>query len=383
MLFNLGAIGYFKYYDFFITNINSLFKTDISLLNLLLPLGISFFTFQQLSFVIDTYRKVSLKYDFLSYCLFVTFFPQLIAGPIVLPSEVLPQFESHNNKSLNYDNLAKGVFMFIIGLGKKVLIADTISTFANVGFAKESITMSEAWLSSFSYTFQLYFDFSGYCDMAMGIALMFNIVLHLNFNSPYKATNIQDFWKRWHITLSRFLTNYLYIPLGGNRLGEWKTLRNLLIVFLVSGIWHGAGWNFIIWGALHGAALLVHRFWKKSGGRFPKYIGMLITFNFVNIFWVFFNSKTIDDAHRLLLAMFDFSNNYLGFTREFKKMLVERQLAYKVLAVAIIISFFCNNCQQLGQNFKPNWKTLLFTTVVFLIVLFHINRASTFLYFNF
>ncbi|MGL4867793.1 MAG: MBOAT family O-acyltransferase, partial [Cetobacterium sp.] len=260
LIFNIGMLFYFKYYDFFIGNLNTVFNQNLPILKLMLPLGISFFTFQQLSFLIDSYRGKSEQYDFLSYCLFVTFFPQLIAGPIVLPEEMLPQFENHENKKINYENMNRGLYLFSVGLAKKVLIADSISPFADAGFDKmANLTFIEGWLTSISYTMQLYFDFSGYCDMAMGIALMFNIILPLNFNSPYKSTSIQEFWKRWHMTLGRFLTNYLYIPLGGNRKGELKTLRNLLIVFLASGIWHGAGWNFIIWGALHGLAILIHR----------------------------------------------------------------------------------------------------------------------------
>lgn len=199
LIFNIGMLFYFKYYDFFIGNINSIFKTNFPILNLMLPLGISFFTFQQLSFLIDSYKGKSQKYDFLSYCLFVTFFPQLIAGPIVLPEEMLPQFEDHNNKKINYENMNRGLYLFSIGLAKKVLIADSIAPFADAGFDKmTSLTFIEGWLTSISYTMQLYFDFSGYCDMAMGIALMFNIILPLNFNSPYKSSSIQEFWKRWH-----------------------------------------------------------------------------------------------------------------------------------------------------------------------------------------
>ncbi|MGL6119911.1 MAG: MBOAT family O-acyltransferase, partial [Fusobacteriaceae bacterium] len=278
LIFNIGMLFYFKYYDFFIGNMNSVLKINLPILKLMLPLGISFFTFQQLSFLIDSYKGKSQKYDFLSYSLFVTFFPQLIAGPIVLPEEMLPQFENHDNKKINYENINRGLYLFSIGLAKKVLIADSISPFADAGFDKmTSLTFIEGWLTSISYTMQLYFDFSGYCDMAMGIALMFNIILPLNFNSPYKSTSIQEFWKRWHMTLGRFLTNYLYIPLGGNRKGELKTLRNLSIVFLASGIWHGAGWNFIIWGALHGLAILIHRTWKNKGYKMPALLGWAIT----------------------------------------------------------------------------------------------------------
>lgn len=294
VVFNLGILGYFKYYDFFISNINILFGTHIGLIKVMLPLGISFFTFQQLSFVIDMYKRYNIIYDFLDYCLFVTFFPQLIAGPIVLPTEMLPQFETEENKRVNWENMNRGLYIFSIGLAKKVIIADTIANFANAGFdMMDKLNFVEAWLTSISYTLQLYFDFSGYCDMAMGIALMFNIILPSNFNSPYKSTNIQEFWKKWHMTLGRFMTNYLYIPLGGNRKGELKTLRNLFIVFLASGIWHGAGWNFIIWGGLHGICILIHRVWKNSGRRLNKLVGWFITINLVNIFWVFFRATTV------------------------------------------------------------------------------------------
>ena len=198
---------------------------------------------------------------------------------------MLPQFESEENKKINWANMNRGLYIFSIGLAKKVIIADKISFFSNSGFdIIETLNFGQAWLTSLSYTLQLYFDFSGYCDMAIGIGLMFNILLPINFNSPYKSTNIQEFWQKWHMTLGRFLANYLYIPLGGNRKGEKRTLLNLLIVFLVSGIWHGAGWNFIIWGMLHGICILIHRVWKNSKRKMNKFIGWFITMNLVNIF---------------------------------------------------------------------------------------------------
>lgn len=207
--FNIGMIGYFKYFDFFIENVNVVFKTDFTLRNILLPLGISFFTFQQVAFVVDSYRRKTELPKFLDYCNFVTFFPQLIAGPIVLPEEMLPQFEDRANRRVNYENLFNGLFIFALGMCKKVLIADSIAVFANTGFdLMNSYTMPEAWLTSLSYSFQLYFDFSGYCDMAIGLGLMFNIKLPLNFNAPYRACDFQDFWRRWHMTLNRFLTQY-------------------------------------------------------------------------------------------------------------------------------------------------------------------------------
>lgn len=289
ILFNIGLLGYFKYTDFFIENINVLFGSELSFLRLMLPLGISFFTFQQLAFVVDSYYNENSRYKFLDYSNFVTFFPQLIAGPIVLPEEMLPQFEDEKNKQINWDNMARGFFLFMMGLAKKMLIADKLALYANKGFDDfATLSMGDAWITSLSYSFQLFFDFSGYCDMAMGIALMFNIHLPLNFNSPYRSTNIQDFWKRWHMTLGRFLTQYLYIPLGGNRKGPKRTLLNLFTVFLVSGIWHGAGWTFVLWGSMHGVAIIIHRIWKEAGYKMHRLIGITVTFFFVNLFWVLF-----------------------------------------------------------------------------------------------
>uniref|UniRef100_UPI0026DB4E34 MBOAT family O-acyltransferase n=1 Tax=Fusobacterium ulcerans TaxID=861 RepID=UPI0026DB4E34 len=396
VIFNLGLLGYFKYYDFFVENINTVFRTNFTLLHILLPLGISFFTFQQLSFVIDSYNEKSMKYDFLSYCLFVTFFPQLIAGPIVLPNEMLSQFEDKRNKVINYENMNRGLYMFSIGLAKKVIIADTIANFANAGFDKiETLNIIEAWMTSISYTLQLYFDFSGYCDMAMGIALMFNIVLPLNFNSPYKSTNIQEFWKRWHMTLGRFMTNYLYIPLGGNRLGERKTLRNLFIVFMASGIWHGAGWNFVIWGVLHGICILIHRVWKNSERKMNKLLGWFITINLVNIFWVFFRAETLNTALKVLKEMFSYKslitivleieqkNNLMGMYQEIKDRFTVNEIDITSLLFAVIITFLLNNTFNIVNSLKINIKNCFVVAFLFSISICYFNGISNFLYFNF
>ena len=385
ILFNLGALGYFKYYDFFIENINYIFKTSFNLLHIMLPLGISFFTFQQLSYVIDSYHRKNLNYDFLSYCLFVTFFPQLIAGPIVLPAEMLPQFENEENKKVNWENMNRGLYMFSIGLVKKVIIADTVAHFANAGFdMMESLNFAEAWLTSVSYTLQLYFDFSGYCDMAMGIGMMFNIILPINFNSPYKSTNIQEFWRKWHITLGRFMTNYLYIPLGGNRKGEQKTLRNLFIVFLASGIWHGAGWNFVIWGMLHGICILIHRIWKNVGRKLPKLIGWFITINLVNIFWVFFRAKDLQSAVKVLRGMIDITTITDGISKVYKKL---DSSAYreglKFLVIAIIITFLLKNSYEKMKKFKMERKDSIETISYLIFSIMSLTSVSTFLYFNF
>ena len=397
VLFNLGALGYFKYYDFFVENINYIFKTNFNLLHIMLPLGISFFTFQQLSYVVDNYRRKSLNYDFLSYCLFVTFFPQLIAGPIVLPAEMLPQFENEENKKVNWENMNRGLYMFSIGLAKKVIIADTIAHFANAGFdMMESLNFAEAWLTSVSYTLQLYFDFSGYCDMAMGIGMMFNIILPINFNSPYKSTNIQEFWRKWHITLGRFMTNYLYIPLGGNRKGEIKTLRNLFIVFLASGIWHGAGWNFVIWGMLHGICILIHRIWKNTEKKLPKLIGWFITINLVNIFWVFFRAKDLQSAMKVLRGMIDIPN--LIYMMKHLEEIKEITLEFRTFVAAnsngaiyttvflffsIIIVLFLKNSFEKNKKLKFSFINSIETVLYFWLGVFSLIQMSEFLYFNF
>ena len=383
--FNIGMIGYFKYFDFFIENINTLFKTDYTLRNILLPLGISFFTFQQVAFVVDSYRRKTELPKFLDYCNFVTFFPQLIAGPIVLPEEMLPQFEDKTKRRVNYENLFNGLFIFALGLGKKVLIADSIAVFANTGFdLMTTYTMAEAWLTSLAYSFQLYFDFSGYCDMAIGIGLMFNIKLPLNFNAPYRACDFQDFWRRWHMTLNRFLTQYLYIPLGGSRRGEVRTLVNIFIVFLVSGIWHGAGWTFIVWGILHGLTMIVNRLWKKYGVTLPNWIAIPLTFFFVNIFWVFFRADSLSDAMLIVKSMFD--NTNLILTQDFTSNLASI-LPNKVNMMILFASFVIGVSGKTAYQWMETkghyrWKSMV-TVVAFVVGCLYISRVVTFLYFNF
>lgn len=304
IIFNVGLLAYFKYVDFFIENINWIFDNNYSLLNLALPLAISFFTFQQIAYLVDSYGGETREYDFIDYCVFVSFFPQLIAGPIVHHKEMMPQFADKKNKTVNYDNIATGLFLFSIGLFKKIVIADSFAVWASNGFDKIAVlTFFEAWATSLSYSFQLYFDFSGYVDMAIGSALLFNIRIPVNFNSPYKALTIQEFWRRWHITLSRFLRDYIYIPLGGNRKGDLRTCQNLMITFIIGGIWHGAGWTFVFWGFLHGAAIVAQRLWRKTGLKLNPVMAWIVTFNFVNIAWIFFRAKEWQDAIKVLKGM--------------------------------------------------------------------------------
>jgi D-alanyl-lipoteichoic acid acyltransferase DltB (MBOAT superfamily) len=377
---NIALLGYFKYSDFFIENINLVFSTNIELLHLVLPLAISFFTFQQISYLVDSYRKETKEYDFLNYALFVTFFPQLIAGPIVHHKEMMPQFAKTRNKIKNPRNIALGLFIFSIGLFKKVVIADTFAVWATQGFdVASSLSIIEAWTASLSYTFQLYFDFSGYTDMAIGAALLFNIKLPTNFNSPYKATSIQDFWRRWHITLSRFLRDYIYIPLGGNRKGELRTYTNLMTTFIIGGIWHGAGWTFVFWGFLHGLALVIHRAWNKLGFKLNTLLAWFITFNFINISWVFFRAKTWDDAIKVLSAMFDFSSMPSNV----------QTLPLVYIAIFLLVIFFKNSNEIIQMNFSKNTRVAI-TTFLFVVSLLQLtnimiqeDKVSEFLYFNF
>lgn len=312
VLFNLGLLAYFKYVDFFLNNVNYALGLEIAPLNLVLPLAISFFTFQQIAYLVDCYRLKVEDYKFINYCVFVTFFPQLIAGPIVHHQQMMPQFDSKWRKLPRLQNISQGSFIFSLGLFKKVFIADAFAIWADQGFASEATLVPlDAWITSLSYTFQLYFDFSAYSDMAIGAALIFNIRLPVNFNSPYKACDIRDFWRRWHISLSTWLRDYLYIPLGGNRRSTSRVYVNLLITFLLGGLWHGAGWNFLIWGGSHGVAVMVHRMWASRGFRMPPWLGFICTFLFVNFAWVFFRAESIDRATSLLSSMFFLSGGSL------------------------------------------------------------------------
>jgi alginate O-acetyltransferase complex protein AlgI len=396
---NLLLLGYFKYADFFISNINNFSHTHIDLLNLALPLAISFFTFQQIAYLVDSYRQETAEYDFLNYALFVTFFPQLIAGPIVHHKEMMPQFSSKWNLVRNYKNIALGLFIFSIGLFKKVVIADTFAVWATTGFDKaESLNMIAAWTTSLSYTFQLYFDFSGYTDMAIGAALLFNIKLPINFNSPYKAKDIQDFWRRWHITLSRFLRDYIYIPLGGNRVSEYHVLTNLMLTFIIGGLWHGAGWTFIFWGFLHGGALVIHRIWKKLNFTMNSVLAWFITFNFINISWVFFRAKEFEDAIKVLSGMFGFTEimlpknwtDTLSFLSEYNIEfgIVLQNIAGKDKTISfIVLSFFIvlyfKNSMQYRDGFQTSSRNLIFTLILLLTSISMFSQVSEFLYFNF
>ena len=522
IIFNLSLLGFFKYTDFLLENFNAFFKLthfdfDIPLPHILLPLALSFVTFQQIAFLFDCYKRAkgelseNLNMDFIDYALFISFFPQLIAGPIVHHREMMPQFAAlgsansprsdifchteplgevskkktindsqiakidsslhasrcalkNDNKVINYEFLAKGIFIFSIGLFKKVFIADSFAKWANAGFSVvekgEFLNIVESWATSLSYTFQLYFDFSGYCDMAIGLALMFGIILPLNFDSPYKSTNIAEFWRRWHITLGRFFKECLYIPLGGNRVGKIVNLRNLFIVAFLSGVWHGAGFGFIIWGILHGVAMVIQRIYgwilesftkpiaprhtersevsKKHNKRFVdsslhasrfaqndnklhftqtrfyKILCWLITFNFINIAWIFFRSENLSGALNLIKGMFGGAN--VEIPHKWSKIFSTLQGGTNEIIIWIVCAFIVclalKNSVEMLNNFDTQYVRFrialrifskkiylkggaVFTRFVLTIALFYIaiwvmlsnllnsNAYTPFLYFNF
>ncbi len=319
---NLILLCYFKYTDFLITTFNDLFESQVPIINIILPIGISFYTFQQIAYLTDIYTKKHINHQggFFEYAAFVCFFPQLIAGPIVHHAEMMPQFANKQNQVLQWDNMYKGICFLSLGLAKKVLVADQLAPLVNYAFDKSaSLSFLESIFACIAYTLQLYFDFSGYADMAIGCALFFNIKLPLNFNSPYKAVSIQDFWRRWHMTLSRWLRDYLYIPLGGNRRSSTRTMGNLFLTFLLGGIWHGAGFTFMIWGALHGMALVLHRIWSKIlYGKMPKMLGWVLTFSFVSLAWIPFRALNFERLNLFIDGLL--GQNGLYVRAEFSKV---------------------------------------------------------------
>ena len=313
VIVNLVLLGYYKYADFFLSSANALLGTDWPILGIILPIGISFFTFTQIAFLADAYAGKVTEYRFIYYVLFVTYFPHLIAGPVLHHKEMMPQFDEDRNYRPHAANFAIGLTIFAIGLAKKVLIADSLADYAAPVFAPnaDAPTLFNAWGGALAYTFQLYFDFSGYSDMAIGLSRMFGVRLPLNFNSPYKSRNITEFWRRWHMTLSRFLRDYLYIPLGGNRHGRFRRHFNLLTTMVLGGLWHGAGWNFVIWGALHGGFLVVNHAWQDVCRRVPvhlpaglgRFLGVALTFLCVVFAWVYFRAPDLATANTLIAGM--------------------------------------------------------------------------------
>ena len=387
LVFNIGFLGYFKYMDFFIENINMVFDSDIGLLYLALPLAISFFTLQQIAFVVDSYEGLVKEKSFLDYTVFVTFFPQLIAGPIVHHKEMMPQFANIRNKVKRYKNISLGLLIFSIGLFKKVVIADTFAIWASYGFdTATTLNVFEAWATSLSYAFQLYFDFSGYTDMAIGAALLFNIKIPINFNSPYKALSIIDFWQRWHISLSNFIGTYVYTPIirSFNKLNFHKAMFATILTFIIVGLWHGASWMFVIFGTIHGIALTINHYWKRTKFKINNVIAWFITFNFVNLTMVIFRAKEWDDVEKVLSGMLGMNGiSSIKTLIEFGP--IDKFSLMNIIMVFLIafVGFFMGNSTSITYQAMQNKIKYIYISALLLISTLHLNRVSEFIYFNF
>ncbi len=403
---NLAALVYFKYMDFFIGNWNYISGMELPLLRVALPVGISFFTFQQISYLADCYKGEIETKGFLDYMLSIVYFPKLVEGPLVIYAEWEPELAGAGEKGFDAEKFMRGVCQFVMGMMKKVILADTFGGAVDYGYSNLEIMHGwDALLIVVFYALQLYFDFSGYCDMALGVSRMFGIELPVNFNSPYQAGNIVEFWKRWHITLNRFFTKYIYIPLGGNRKGRARMYGNLLIVFLVSGIWHGAGWNFILWGMLHGVLYVLTRMWMNRRGAFhgrkvPRVISVPLTFCYTAFAWVYFRAENAAQGNRLISLLFSgdyarVNRNLAGYFNldEFWYILKVLRLdgweyGHYILMGAItvfslLLVFIGKNAAGVADKIKPKpWTAVLFAGAMLWCVL-AFSGVSTFLYFNF
>jgi len=430
---DLALLGYYKYANFFIDAFNVSLGTSYGFAEIILPLGISFFTFTQIAFLVDAARGEVKEFDFIHYSLFVTYFPHLISGPVLHHKEMMPQFDQASTYRYSNEHLTVGLTIIALGLFKKVVFADGVATFATPVFAAaeqgEMLNLFQAWGGALAYTLQLYFDFSGYSDMAIGLSYMIGVRLPINFNSPYKATSITDFWRRWHMTLSRFLRDYLYIPLGGNRKGPVRRYMNLMVTMLLGGLWHGAGWTFVLWGGLHGLYLVIHQAWQvlrvflghdlertQISGRI---MGVILTFLAVVVGWVFFRAHTLDGALAILRAMIGLNGVTLPDVFALRAGSVANWLAdcgvvftpgggrdfmmtYAWIGALLPVIFFAPNTQQIMERCTPipalyhrisgvspvfSWSTrrrwVFIMAFVLACGLLSLSRPSEFLYFQF
>ena len=379
---NIALLAYFKYAGFFLETINAAFGFSYDIPHIILPLGISFFTFTQTAYLLDVYRGETRRHGgtFLYYMLFVTIFPHLITGPIINYRNMMPQFTRLRNFVVNYRNLSYGLTLFVIGLFKKVYIADWLAPWAASAFScTDGLGVIDAWAAALSYTYQLYFDFSGYSEMAIGLGLMLNYRFPVNFDSPYQAKSVIDFWRRWHMTLGAWVRDYLYIPLGGNRQGEYRKLFNLFLCMTIIGLWHGAGWTFVFWGALHGIFLVFNHLWRRTGMSLPKPLCWGLTFLCVVICWVFFRAETFADGWQIVSAMFGLST-----PTSLWNMPDSRAKLLRVLFVLTAVLACAPNPQRfLEKHFRPSKVWALAVIALALMALTHLTRYSEFLYFQF
>lgn len=399
---NLGLLFYFKYFNFFIENCNFFLHTDIRMEKILLPLGISFFTFQQLSFIIERYRGTAPHYSLADYCFFISFFPQLVAGPIVLHSELLPQLDARKNRYPTAENFYNGLSLFIIGLAKKILLADSLAVLVNAEYGNiAALDTPSAWAVICFYMMELYFDFSGYSDMARGIGRMFGFRLPENFDSPFRAASVKEFWRRWHMTLSRFLSRYVYLPLGGNRKGKARQCLNLLVVFAVSGLWHGANWTFVIWGLMHGLAAVFETVFPRARFKW-EWMNRLLTAVFVTLSFSVFRSDSLADALLLWRKLFTAGNNgfFAGMCNTLRYPENYALIKYLEMAAPSLLNPFYVFCfcllagvgiaaikgrkaeQWILEKGKSRWGGFCIATL-FVWCFISLSQVSVFLYFNF
>lgn len=389
MTANLTILGFFKYYNFFADSLNGVMhfagvsQSLLPTLSLVLPIGISFYTFQSMSYVIDVYRKTSDAHaHLLEFAGYVSLFPHQISGPLVRHNVIVPQLESSKTYFFHADNFWKGCYFFIFGLAKKMMIADQLAVVVDPLVANMAgVSTAEAWVAMIGYTMQLYFDFSGYSDMAVGLGLMMNIQFPQNFNSPYKSKSITEFWQRWHITLSSWLKDYLYISLGGNRAGLLKTYRNLFLTMAIGGLWHGANWTYVVWGVFHGGILAIERFFKDRGWKVigNQYVAGFFTFFLVCIGWIFFRAQSVGQAFFWLKKIFLLDGNIKWDLALIP--LKHKDRFFAALVIGILAAFFAKNTWE--KDFKPNiWRATLLA-LMFVVCLMYMGEESPFLYFQF
>lgn len=401
ILLNVLALGYFKYAEFIVEVFKIRVSTDFFAAKILVPLGISFVTFQQIAFLVDVFRKKITQINVIDYIFYITYFPKYIQGPITKYEVLIGDINSEENYRPNADNLAYGLWLFITGLGKKVLLADIFANAVTWGWANlEALTAVEALLITICFTLQIYFDFSGYSSMAIGVSKMLNIRLADNFDSPYQATSIIDFWKKWHISLTDFLREYVYFPLGGSKKGKIRTYLNIMIIFLLSGLWHGAAWTYILWGALHGAANCLNRIFKKQWDKLNAVLSWALTFGFVNAAWVFFRASTIQEAWKLLCKIARmqsthisneliecfripeitfFMNRFEGFAKFVTDHRGFELSVFLIVGFALVLSVK-DKCV---EKFKPTFMKCILSMTIFFWSIISLSSVVEFIYENF
>lgn len=374
--FNVGLLGYYKYTDFLLNNINVLAGLDIALQHIVLPIGISFWTFQMIAYVVDAYRGQTQHYTFQNYLNFIAFFPHLLVGPIVHHKELTSQFDDPNITRIQFPNFSLGLFLLALGAAKKLLLADPLTTPSQAGFDDvAAMGMLDAWLHSISYTISYYFDLSGYADMAIGLALMFNIHLPANFDSPYKANNFADYWRRWHMTLSRFLGDYVFRSIYKKGKGAFNFYFATFITFLVSGFWHGAGWNFVLWGVFNGIFVMLSHYFHRAKITFPGWLAWSVTFFGVVMLRILF-VVDLDDALVVYRTLFDVSTLDLSALSDY-------WIQIGMLAIASVLVFAAPNSLWWRERFKPDWKFGVATVVLLVASVLSMSNVAEFLYFQF